>query len=518
MQKISPERFYSILYSFSIIIFLINFLIQGQITFSFTDYYGIIFKMDWLFWIGYASLLILIYFQFKNYDKLNEKLFYLTILLLVVYLIGTPFFYEHLARFEDTWSHSYLAQEIYATGNVRNGIDAYEEYPGSFLFYGILFQNIPYDVMKFFVPALYFLGMCIVYSLFKLLFNPKISFLSSVLYMFFNWTAEDNHISPQFLFLFISFVFLFIVIKSLKKGTNRKTLILTTLFSFAIVFSHPGTPIFLLSILVSIYLLCKDFRKFVLPLIIIHASIFIVYNFYTGSLIGYITAISNLLKLLSVGSSFSQVSQRLVANIFSRNVFIASRLIITFTSIVLGLAGIFLLHKRKYKVWAKFFFAWSFCMLVFSLFVGFVLKGEYYERFALISSLPLAGLAAYYLNGFKFTAIILILLILFSPLYFIAKYGNEYFESESVEKLHADCFDALYYTNCEERQKVVNSALDYDLDKLGKRTSGISREETIASMIYLHMNMTEVEYKIKQVEYNNTLDRIYSTYSSAVFR
>lgn len=517
MQKNLYQHFYSVLYILSIMIYFLNFLIQNQIIFSFTDSYGIISKMNILFWVGYLILIFLIYFQFKYFEEINENLVYLTLLLLVTYLISTPFFYEHLARFEDTWGHSYLVQEIFKTGEVKQNISPYEDFPGSLLFYGVLFQGFPYYLMKFFPPILYFVGIAVVYMLFKLLFNPKISFLSAVFYMFFNWTVEDNHISPQFLMLFIFFIFLYITIKLFKKWKIKEGLILITLFSFVIVFSHTGTPIFLILILVSTYLLCKKHRKILLPIIIILTTIFLLYSLYTVTLNGYVDQIKNFFTLLYSSNIFSRVSERFVSNTLSREIFIDCRLAITAFSILAGLAGIILLYTRKYTLEAKFFFAWSFCMLAFSFFVGIILKGEFYERFVLISSLPLAGLTVYALNGLKSSAIFLIILLLISPLYFVAKYGNEYFESISSEKLQTDCFHDNFNSNCEDEQKIVDTGLYYDIADLGKKLT-VTREETLISMMYLGKSKGEIEDMIRSTEYGQMLDRIYSTYSSTVFR
>lgn len=523
MTELSHQKFYSILYILSLIIFFLNFLIQNQIVFSFEDVYGLIFKMNWLFWVGYFILITLIYFQFKYFEKIDEKFVYFTLFLLVLYLIATPFFYEHLPRFEDTWGHSYFVSQIFYYGKINNGLSGYENFPGSFLFYGVLFQDIPYFIMKLSPFIFYFIGMIIIYVLFRLIISSKVSFLTSVFYMFFNWTVEDNHLSPQFLFILIYFVFLYIIVKSFKTWRNKKNileknLLLTTLFSFVIIFSHPGTSIFLLLILISLYILCKEFRKILLPVIIIHLSIFLIYNFYLGVLNGYLQYIKDFVNLLVPNKSFSQVSQRFVLNIFSRNLFLTSRLLITIFSVLIGLCGIILLYLKKSTLGARFFLAWSFCMLVFSIFVGLVLKGEYYERFVLISSLPLAALTAYFLNDLKHGAIIvLIILLLISPLYFVAKYGNEAFESISSEKLQADCFNNNFYSNCEDRQEIVNSAF-YQLSSFGKRSFSISREEIMANMISLGKDRNEIEMMIRDIAYNQTLDRIYSTYSSAVFR
>ena len=106
------QKIYAVIFTYSLILFLISFLIQYPFIFSYSNYYGILFKMDLIFWEGYVAVLIMIYFHLINFKKFDEKYVYLSLLILIIYLIGTPFFYEYLPRFEDAWSHSFLGQEM----------------------------------------------------------------------------------------------------------------------------------------------------------------------------------------------------------------------------------------------------------------------------------------------------------------------------------------------------------------------------------------------------------------------
>lgn len=507
------HRIYTVIFTCSLLLFFISFLIQYPLVFSYSDYYGLLFKMNGIYWIGYILLLILIYFHFVNFKRIDKKFVHLTLLLFIIYLIGTPYFFEHLPRFEDTWSHSFLTQEMFEKEKVILGLASYEQYPGSYLFFGLLFQIIPsYYVMKFFTPFLYFFGIVIVYSLFKYTFNERISFLGSIFYVFFNWTIEDNHISPQFLTLYLYFFFMLVLIKILSKSKkNMKSYgIIISLLSIIIVFSHPGIPIFLFLILGSTILLCDKFRNILLPITAFLAIIFIVYHVFQTTAFGsYLEMIENFIQALLEGTLFSRASMRFSTSLLSRKIFLFSRVGITIFSICLGLLGLFMTYKKGYKIGAKFFFSWSFSMILFTVFVGLSLEGEYYEKFALISSLPLAGIGAYCFNNFKNGAILLMILLLISPLYFIGKYGNEAIESESLEKLKVDCFYLEYKGDCEERQKIVNSKLDWDLKYFGFVDFTVTREEIMAHSIFYGKDVETAQNSLNTPFYD--LDRIYST-------
>ncbi len=506
------HQIYTIIFTSSLLLFLVSFLIQYPIVFSSTDHYGILFKMSWIYWLGYILLIILIYYNFSNFDKIDKKFIYLTFLLFIIYLIGTPFLFEYLPRFEDTWSHSFLSQEMFENEKVIIGLSDYEQYPGSFLFFGLLFQIIPpYYVMKFFTPFLYFIGLLIVYSLFKYLFNEKISFLASILYVFFNWTIEDNHICPQFLTLYLYFFFMLALTKILSKPRkNMKSyVIITSLLSFLIVISHPGTPIFLFLILGSMIIFCEEFRGKLLPLTAFLLTVFIVYHVFQTTILGsYFEMIENFFQSLAQGTLFSRASMRFTTGLISRKIFLLSRFGITIFSVLLGLLGMFIAYVRWHKLGARFFFSWAFSMLVFTIFVGLSLEGEYYEKFVLVASLPLAGIGAYFFKDIKDSTVILIILLLISPFYFIAKYGNEAIESESLQKLKVDCFSYELKNDCEQRQKIVDSQLHWDTKFFGEIDFTVTREEIMANSIFYDNDIKTSQRLID--ERFQGLDRIYS--------
>jgi len=525
------QRIYSLLFFSSLLLFLVNYIIQGQLLFTYFDYYGIIFKMGWAYWLGYILLLILVSYHYTNFEHIDSRYVYLSLFLMVTYFIATPFLYESLPRFEDTWGHSFLAQEIFGSKRVNIGISIYEQYPGSILFYGLLFHFIPsYYVMKFFPPLFYYVGILVVYVLFKELFsfkgtsNAKIAFLIPIIYMFFNWTVEDNHISPQFLILNLYFLFMLLSVKFLYGEKDRKKyFVALTLLGTVIVLSHPFTPIFLLFILASVYVLCKELRARIIPIAVMLAAIFVVHSMYYTTIFDITMDYSkNFIDVLMHGLKFESVAHRLESTIVSRQVFLSSRIGITLMSVILGLAGAVVMRtgkdKATKKTTANFLLGWSFSLVPFLLFVALAVRGEFYERFALISSLPLAALTVYLFNEYEINfSTLLIFLLLLSPFYFIGKYGNEAFESVSVEKLMANCFSYEFYSRCAEDFRIVDSPLNYDIENLNKFRFVTSREEIMAGVVFNNKDIESVSSLIYDIVEEYKLHRIYSTSEASVF-
>ena len=517
------QKTYLALYFISLIIFLINLVFQGQIIFTNSDLFGLILKMSPIFWMGYLFLLILIIFQLSNFNKIGQKFAYLTLILLVIYLIWTPFVHEYLARYPDAWIHSYLAQKMFETGKVVNRLMIYEEYPGTFLFYGFSFQVFPpYLVMKFLPPILYILGVIAIYLLFKCFFDSKVSFLASVLYLFFNWTVEENHLSPQFLIFNLYLVFMLVLIKFFSSSKKDRIPYLVFLFLMipVIVFSHPGTPVFLILILGSMLILCKRVRSLGFFSIFLFLVItFVTYSYYQSiHFESYKTIISHFFDILQSGE-LSGTTQRLGTTIPSRKIFLASRITITVFSFIIGLMGILFLRKKRYKTESSLFIGWIFSMLLFTVFVSIGLKGQFYERLVLVSSLPLAAVGAYFLKEFKVSRImILIILLLLTPLYFIAKYGNEGFESVSLEKLNAECFSHNFYDNCDEKQEIVDTLFGYDLEASYPLFLSVTRENILSTSLYNSMSLQDVKAKLESIILDRRLDKIYSSDAAAAYR
>jgi hypothetical protein len=158
-------------------------------------------------------------------------------------------------------------------------------------------------------------------------------------------------------------------------------------------------------------------------------------------------------------------------------------------------------------------------MALFIIFQSFVLRGELYERFVLISCLPLAALSAYLLTESRAGISILIILLIISPVFFIAKYGNEAFESESVEKLKSDCFFSRFDSDCEKRQEIVDSKLYFELLKyFGKIDYTVTREEIMSTSLFMNKSLEDVVNLIDSYSSDMKLDRIYSTNNAGVYR
>lgn len=517
VRKSFNHKVYALLFFSSLILFLLNFFIQGHILFTYSDFYGIIFKLGWVYWIGYIILLALISFHYLNFKGIEGSYAYLTIILTVIYLISTPFLYEQLPRFEDTWAHSLVSQTIYDEGKIDITGNIYEKYPGAFVFYGMLLEFMPnFYIMRFFPFVFYVFGIIVIFLTLKGLVDPRIAMLITIVYMFFNWTVEDNHISPQFLMLNFYFIFMLLATRIIFKNPDKKEeyFFLIALFSLIIVFSHVFTPVFIISILVFSLVLCGKIRKQVLPILIIVSLVFISHEVYVAVTINSVLAyIENFAQNFLFGSIFERTASRFTGVSFiSRQVVLGSRMFMLAISLVVGFLGILTLHRGRYRTFARFVFSWSFAMLPFVLFMIFVLGGTFSERFTLVSSLPLAIGTVFFLTKDKPKWFIIAFLLFLTPFFFLSKYGNEAFESQSIEKLKVDCYIQYFDSSCYEESVIVKSSLDYDIENLGETHFGVSREEILSAYIYgeerVEGNILDI---ISEIEDEKMLNRVYST-------
>ncbi|MBD3155886.1 MAG: hypothetical protein GF368_04495 [Candidatus Aenigmarchaeota archaeon] len=361
------EKIYSAVFLISLAIFILNFMLQGPISFGYSDDFGLITKLSPVFWVGYLGMIVIIYYHYTNFGDIREVFVLLTLFLVTVYLIGTPFFYEILPRFEDSWFHSHLAEKIYETGKVRSTGNIYEQYPGSFLFYGLSFNFLPvYTFMKMFTILFYLFGVSVVYLIFKELDSPKTALLVTILYMFFSWTAEDNHISPQFLMINLYIVFIFLLVKLMKTPDEWRMygfLLLTLILVFS--FSHLFTQIFVFSTLGAFFVLVPKTRKLILPIFIFAIVLFVIHETVFTEIFGtFRKDLMESIRNFSLSSFLSSPSERIGTEGISRKIFIWSRLTILGTSMILGLSGIVTMYLKGSKTEAKLLLAWSYVKIL----------------------------------------------------------------------------------------------------------------------------------------------------------
>jgi hypothetical protein len=312
---------------------------------------------------------------------------------------------------------------------------------------------------------------------------------------------------------------MFIVIKYVKnKKLRLPYFLILTLFTLAITFSHPLTPLFLMLILGSMVLLVGRMRIMVIPILVLVILTFSIYAiFETTALRDISRSIVHFFEVL-VSVDYKSPTTRLHATQFAyRRINYSAKIGITFYSVIVGFIGLLFLIKKRQFTEAKFFISWSFALIPMMILLNQVILGFFEERFTLISSLPLAFLASYYLIRVKAKpSHVFIIFILLSSLYFFAKHGNEAFQSESLEKLRVDCFSSTFSFNCEKKDEIVISSLD-NINFLGTRHNGVTREEVMGNSI---INNWDVETTIYQLEENaetRMLDRFYSTNKGAVY-
>jgi hypothetical protein len=267
-------------------------------------------------------------------------------------------------------------------------------------------------------------------------------------------------------------------------------------------------------------ILTGKLRKKILPVFIIVLAIYLAYELQRSTTFFYIIDyLKNFIQILMSRPSLETATSRFAGLSFlNRQIIFGSKMFLTSFFVIFGLWCILLLRKKKFGTESNFFFAWAFSMIPFILVMSQIFKGEFYERFVLIASLPFGFLTAYALEHYKFkiSTIFIILLILTIP-YFLGKHGNEAFQSESLQKLNVDCFISRLSTDCEDKMEIVGSPLNWDIENLGKTHFGISREEIMAASIYNDKSLQTIFNLIEKQAEINKLNRVYSTNEAAAY-
>jgi hypothetical protein len=243
------------------------------------------------------------------------------------------------------------------------------------------------------------------------------------------------------------------------------------------------------------------------------------YEGYFTSTFDYIKeSTTNFIEVILYGSKLENVVNRFGATLLSRQIFLASRIGITFVSVILGIMGIIVMRMKKYKIESNFFLAWAFSLIPFMIFAGLVMKGEFYERFALVSSVPLAVSTVYFFKEYRINfIIILVFLLILSPFYFVGKYGNEAYESISMERMGVNCYSYELNSDCAKNYKIIDNSLK-SYEDFGKTHFVISREEIMSNSIFYNKDVNTITDSINARIEEYKLNRIYSTNTASFYR
>lgn len=194
------------------------------------------------------------------------------IIILILYIFGTPLFVYTNPRIIDVYGYSsYAIDTIITTGYASAPVwhwqhEYLNEFPGSTIFFSMIIRVLGITTMsfaKYYPLYLMFILSFLIYAISKKVAGNYALF-APVAYCSLTFVAEYN-LAPQSHALMLTTVFLLILIPLLQfkkhdKDIQTKKLVLIVLW-IIIVTAHPSTPIINLFCFFVVYIICIGFEQ-----------------------------------------------------------------------------------------------------------------------------------------------------------------------------------------------------------------------------------------------------------------
>ena len=216
------------------------------------------------YWISVSITLVSILIPFLARLQLRKYAMLLPLILLGLYLYGTPILTSEIPRFQDVFIHGAEAVPIISTGFIDPTYDYAREYPNAFIHMAmsIITQNVETFVYFRFIELFILLSVVVFVFLLARLFSPTYAPIASLAFMGI-FMADQGHFSPQGIAIIIYLVFFLSLIKTISASKyNRSWFILAVIALIAINLTSPTNSFFLLVNLLMIaatgYVLSKQ--------------------------------------------------------------------------------------------------------------------------------------------------------------------------------------------------------------------------------------------------------------------
>ncbi|MDH5771152.1 MAG: hypothetical protein OEZ25_07695 [Candidatus Bathyarchaeota archaeon] len=416
-----------------------------------------------LFVLGVFSVRII----YGNNLKSTTSFDLVLILIVVLFLFGTPSFIEDTPRFLDTYGHAgstFLVKLSGKTGPslVEIGVPAYSyplNYPGFFTLLATLLTvtELPWmAVLKYYPLALMAIISLFIYAIART-FNSRFSLIAPVFFLSMAW-FQAFHVSPEsfglilYLAIWLCMTKLFVASKKIAVRLPLSLVIVLTVAS--IVTSHMVTLIFLiinLGLLSALIYKQKLVKSYMLPRNI--PEILMIASLLFFAWLSYVAQFSFTFTVKSVSQAAANIltgaAPSLKPTIWSYEYTIVNRLreAEVLVTNILGVVSALLLFRnrsnRKIAVWLG---GWLVSCWIFAFYCLFS-QGAYIERPAMFGLIPVSVLISfctqYIKRGYlrKAFMITCILMVSFGSLSLpLVRNANDYFETPSKSSLLAANF------------------------------------------------------------------------------
>jgi hypothetical protein len=418
-------------------------------------------QLDVFYWIGLgmliAAILVLLLMRIYRTFTSNIILDMACILVFVLYLFGTPVLYYDTPRFVDVYNvldmTGQMIQNAGVTLSGTGGDNTYlDSFPGAIIFFSI--AKIVSDISFFSLANLYVIYLMVMLSILLYIivkrFTVYFMLIAPIGLLALSW-MQEYHLSPQSLALILYLCLWFIVILHLQRRTIASYLAIG-LLTTAITVSHPGTPIFIILNVLSLYVLLKvgkwlkitDVSLNVLDVAVLVLPFVLWLAFVAQS---YLVLAFNMLSVtvFKISSNNAVINYTLTAAQPDQAFIDLLRKIITVAESIIGILCIAFLCRRETIKKAIVPAIWFISCFIFQI-VGFAIN-SLFGRFLIFAILPLSILIALMISrarfsrtGMALSALAVILLVFSALLMPLISYGGDYYEFKPLSDVYVDNF------------------------------------------------------------------------------
>ncbi|MCI0558013.1 MAG: hypothetical protein MN733_05920 [Nitrososphaera sp.] len=200
------------------------------------------------YWAGVACTVASVMISMLYDTRRKNDLRIIPVLLLALFLYGTPVFTYEVPRFTDIFAHGAESLPVIASGHIDPADRYAREYPSTFVLLGIsaLLQDAdPLSLIRFTELFTILVVVTLVYCIARTS-NSRYAILAPVSFMGAFW-VDQGHFSPQALALIFYLVFFLSLIKAISAKESRRGWLATAFAMLvAVNFTSPTNSLFLI--------------------------------------------------------------------------------------------------------------------------------------------------------------------------------------------------------------------------------------------------------------------------------
>lgn len=426
--------------------------------------FGLIQSLPFLYFISLGILLVAFLLSVKW--QMN-KIKFLIILLLIMYIFLTPTLIEGTPRFRSSYKVYGFVDYINRNGHIDPQILWYHNWPGAFMSMSILSDIIDpnhnslfWMYFPFIIQIMYFFPM---YILLKSLFQDEKKIWLGIWIFYILDFINQDYMSPQAIAYLFYLIILSIIVKTVNSNSiinnnsfilnNNSFKVISILIFSSLVITHMITSMLVIFIFFFLALFSIISKKnsiippiykftFLGIMIFVSWTIYGAFTYFKSHLLEFFE------KSYKIDLIFSQNLEQRISG--SPAHLIISKLMILSALIAIGMAitGIIISYYRKDKI---SFANKNMLVIVFAILIiesGSSYGGEMIMRVFLFFLPLLSFFIPQIFVNFKMKTVLILFLVIMTPMNILIHYGNEKYDYVSKGELVS--YD-LFYKKIENR-------------------------------------------------------------------